>query len=101
MEPEQLPAARPSFPAFGSLVVLGGLTVFAPLIEGGTTHLPVLLIRFILLGAVTAWLLLSMRTGRITVQQTRVFSAMVWSVGWSARSVVSSSYLDHSLSCPL
>src|SRR5438128_883145 len=33
MEPEQLPAARPSFPAFGSLVVLGGLTGFAPLFE--------------------------------------------------------------------
>src|SRR5207245_9960169 len=93
MEPEQLPAARPSFPAFGSLVVLGGLTVFAPLIEGGTTHLPVLLVRFILLGAVTAWLLRSMRTGRITVQQTRVFSAMVVFVGWAAVFVVRSSYL--------
>src|SRR2546426_5164797 len=97
MEPEQLPAARPSFPAFGSLVVLGGLTVFAPLIEGGTTHLPVLLIRFILLGAVTAWLLLSMRPGRITVQQTRVFSAMVVFVGWAAVSVIRSSYVAPSL----
>ena len=97
MEPEELPAARLSFPAFGSLVVLGGLTVFAPLIEGGTTHLPVLLIRFILLGAVTAWLLRSMRTGRITVQQTRVFSAMVVFVGWAAVSVVRSSYLAPSL----
>src|SRR5437867_2015359 len=97
MEPEQLPAARLSFPAFGSLVVLGGLTVFAPLIEGGTTHLPVLLIRFILVGAVTAWLLRSMRTGRITVQQTRVFSAMVVFVGWAAVSVVRSSYLAPSI----
>ncbi len=49
MEPEQSQAARLSAPAFGSLVVLGALTVFAPLIEGGTTHLPVLIIRFILL----------------------------------------------------
>src|SRR5207249_4052888 len=54
-------------------------------------------VRFILLGAVTAWLLRSMRTGRITVQQTRVFSAMVVFVGWAAVSVVRSSYLAPSL----
>src|SRR5205807_6333431 len=89
--------AQESVRAYWPLITLGGLTVFAPLIEGGTTHLPVLLIRFILLGTVTAWLLLSMRTGRITVQQTRVFSAMVVFVGWAAVSVVRSSYLAPSL----
>src|SRR5713226_10339938 len=89
--------AQESFRAYWPLIALGGLTVFAPLIEGGTTHLPVLLIRLVLLGAVTAWLLRSMRTGRITVQQTRVFSAMVVFVGWAAVSVVRSDYLARSL----
>src|SRR6266852_5896992 len=97
MEPEQPQAARLSFPAFGSLVVLGGLTVFAPLIEGGTTHLPVLLIRLVLLGAFIVWLLRSMRTGRITVQQSRVFSAMVVFMGWAVVSVVRSFYVAPSL----
>ena len=93
MEPEQSQAARSPFPAFGSIVVLGGLTVFAPLIEGGTTHLPVLIIRFILLGAFIVWLLRSMRTGRIAVQQTRIFSAIVAFVGWAVVSVVRTSYV--------
>src|SRR2546427_116565 len=97
MEPEQSPAARPSFPAFGSLVVLGGLTVFAPLIEGGTTHLPVLIIRLILLSAFIGWLFRSMRTGWIAIQQTRVFSAMVVFLGWAIVSVIRSSYLAPSL----
>src|SRR2546425_6256582 len=97
MEPEQSPAARPSFPAFGSLVVLGGLTVFAPLIEGGTTHLPVLIIRLILLGAIIVWLLRSMRTGWIAIQRTRVFSALVVFVGWAVVSVIRSSYVAPSL----
>src|SRR6266849_2503918 len=86
-------SVRPYWP----LITLGGLTVFAPLIEGGTTHLPVLIIRLILLGAVIVWLLRSMRTGWITVQQSRVFSAMVVFMGWAVVSVVRSFYVAPSL----
>ncbi len=85
--------AQEAFRAYRPLITLGGLTVFAPLIEGGTTHLPVLLIRLILLGAFIVWLLRSMRTGWIAVQQTRVFSAMVVFMGWAVVSVVRSSYV--------
>src|SRR5437899_3440652 len=97
MEPEQSPAARPSFPAFGSLVVLGGLTVFAPMIEGWPTHLPCPIIGFILLSAFIGWLFCSMRTGWIAIQQTRVFSAMVVFLGWAIVSVIRASYLAPSL----
>jgi len=89
--------AQEALRAYRPLLTLGGLTVFAPLIEGGTTHLPVLIIRFILLGAVIVWLLRSMRAGWIAVQQTRVFSAMAVFIGWAAVSVVRSSYLAPSL----
>jgi putative inorganic carbon (HCO3(-)) transporter len=86
-------SAQESSRAYWPLIVVGGLTIFAPLIEGGTTHLPVLIIRLILLGAFVVWLLRSMRTGWIAVQQTPIFSVMVVFVGWAAVSVVRSSYL--------
>ena len=89
--------AHESVRTFRPLITLGGLTVFAPLIDGGTTHLPVLIIRLILLGAVIVWLLRSMRTGWIAVQQTRVFSAMVAFMGWAVVSVVHSTYVAPSL----
>ena len=40
--------SRPLSPA---VLLLGGLIIFSPLIEGGTTQLPVLIMRLILLGA--------------------------------------------------
>jgi O-antigen ligase len=89
--------AQEALRAYRPLLILGGLTVFAPLIEGGTSHLPVLIIRLILLGAIIVWLLRSMRAGWIGVQQTRVFSAMAVFIGWAALSVVRSSYLAPSL----
>ena len=89
--------AHESVRTFRPLITLGGLTVFAPLIDGGTTHLPVLIIRLILLGAVIVWLLRSMRAGWIAVQQTRVFSAMVAFMGWAVVSVVHSTYVAPSL----
>src|SRR5436309_10203101 len=92
MEPEELPAARLSFPAFGSLVVLGGLTVFAPLIEGGTTHLPVLIIRLILLAALTAWVVVSMVSGKLVVQRSRLMPVIAVFTCWAALSVIRSPY---------
>src|SRR3989441_7516152 len=89
--------AQESVRAYWPLITLGGLTVFAPLIDGGTTHLPVMIIRLILLGAVIVWLLRSMRAGWIAVQQTRVFSAMVAFMGWAVVSVVHSTYVAPSL----
>src|SRR6266849_2431863 len=89
--------AQESVRAYWPFITLGGLTVFAPLIEGGTTHLPVLIIRLVLLGAFTAWLLRSVSTGRIAVQQTRVFSAMAVFVGWATVSVFRSFYVAPSL----
>ena len=53
--------ARISCRAYSPLVVLGGLAVFAPLIDGGTTQLPVLIIRLSLIVAFTMWVIVSMK----------------------------------------
>lgn len=78
-------------------VVLGSLCVFAPLIEGGTTHLPVLIIRCILLVTITAWCLVSMKAGSLTVHRSRLFPVSAVFLGWAAFSVVRSPYTAASL----
>jgi len=51
---------------------LGGLLVFSPLIDGGTTQLPVLIIRMGLLVSGLIWLLGRMKTGELFFPQTGV-----------------------------
>ena len=53
-----------SCPLSPAVLLLGSLIIFSPLIEGGTTHLPVLIMRLILLGALIAWTMYRMRLGR-------------------------------------
>lgn len=77
--------------------VLGGLTIFSPLIDGGTTHLPVLIIRLTLLAALTTWVLLSMRSGGITLYRNRLFLPIALFLGWAALSLVFSPYTAVSL----
>jgi tetratricopeptide (TPR) repeat protein len=77
--------------------VLGSLTIFSPLIDGGTTHLPVLIIRLALLAALTAWILLSMRSGVITVYRNPLFLPIALFLGWAALSLVLSPYTAVSL----
>src|SRR5438445_9824291 len=89
--------AQESVRAYWPLITLGGLTVFAPLVEAGRTHLQVRIVRLILLGALILWLFRSMRTGWMAIQQTHVFSAMVVFMGWAVVSVVRSSYVAPSL----
>lgn len=84
--------ARAPFRVDIPLLVLGGLTLFAPLIDGGTTHLPVLVIRFVLLAAFTAWLVLSMKSGRVTVPEPALFLALAVFGGWALLSVIRSPY---------
>lgn len=79
------------------LIVLGGLTIFAPLIDGGTTHLPVLIIRLVLLAAFAAWIVVSMKSGEIVMQPSRLFLIITVFVGWAIVSVFISPYTATSL----
>jgi O-antigen ligase len=79
------------------LIVLGGLTVFAPLIDGGTTHLPVFIIRLSLLLTMTAWAMVSLRSGRVTLLPSRLFLPVLVFLAWAVFSVVRSPYTAISL----
>jgi len=46
-------------------LLLGGLIIFSPLMEGGTTHFPVLIMRLTLVVAVVAWTISQMRLNTI------------------------------------
>jgi putative inorganic carbon (HCO3(-)) transporter len=74
------------------LLLIGGLLVFSPLINGGTTHFPVLVIRLVLLGALTAWFVGSMKSERLSLHWSRLYPIILAFVGWSLLSVVSSPY---------
>src|SRR5438874_9319353 len=91
-----MPALK-SFRANWPLVALGGLTVFAPLIEGGTTHLPVLVIRLTLLLTATVWIIASMRLGQVTVPASRLVVPLAIFLVWAALSIVWSPYRAISL----
>lgn len=83
--------------AYRPLVALGGLTIFAPLIDGGTTHLPVLVIRLLLLAAFAAWIVASMKAGEIALQPSRLFLLIAVFVGCAVVSVFRSPYTAASL----
>ena len=83
--------------AYRPLVALGGLTIFAPLIDGGTTHLPVLIIRLLLLAAFAAWIVASMKAGEIALQPSRLLLLIAVFVGWAVVSVFRSPYTAASL----
>lgn len=89
--------ARTSLRLDGPFLVLAGLVAFSPLIEGGTTHLPVLLIRIVLVAALTAWLFGSMKTRQLSVYRNRLFLPIVVFVGWAILSVFQSPYAAASL----
>jgi len=76
---------------------LGGLTIFAPLIDGGTTYYPVLIVRLILLAALAAWVVISMKSEELAVQPSRLFLVIAVFVGWAVVSVFRSPYTAVSL----
>src|SRR5437660_5109363 len=89
--PGSFPASRLPF------LLLGGLAVFAPLINGGTTHVPVLIIRLTLLVMATVWIIASMKSGRITVPWSRIFVPVAVFLGWATLSILWSPYTAISL----
>ena len=66
--------------------------VFAPLIEGGTTHLPVLIMRMSLFAMVSLWLFWSMRFGCVALYHTKSFPVMALFLAWASVTVVWSPY---------
>ncbi|MDX2251816.1 MAG: O-antigen ligase family protein [Nitrospira sp.] len=86
----------PSYFLNGTCLVIGALTIFVPLIEGGTTQLPVLIIRLVLLAVLGVWLVHGIRDSALSIPQTSLwwpvaaFSGLAWlSLFWSTNTNVS------------
>jgi O-antigen ligase len=76
-----------SWPLSAVVLLLGSLIIFSPLIEGGTTHIPVLIIRLILLVALTVWTIHQMRLGTIALIRSRLIPILVLFLGWAGLSL--------------
>ena len=96
---------RASLQQAGPCLVVGGLTMFAPLIEGGTTQAPVTVIRLVLLSALGYWLISGLRVSALSIPLTALwrplaaFSCLAGlSLLWSAYTNVSLQWLMSILS---
>lgn len=76
-----------SWPLSPAVLLLGSLIIFSPLIEGGTTHVPVLMMRLILLGALTAWTMYWVRLKEITLTRSRLSPVLLLFLGWAGLSL--------------
>ncbi len=62
-----------SRPLSVAVFLLGSLIIFSPLIEGGTTHIPVLIMKLLLFGALAVWTIRQMRSGTIVLNRNCLF----------------------------
>ena len=78
---------RLSWPLSAAVFLLGSLIIFSPLIEGGTTHAPNLIIRLLLLGSVLVWTIHRMRVGTIVVTLNHFLPLVALFLGWAGLSM--------------
>ena len=76
-----------SWPFSAAVFLLGSLIVFSPLIDGGTTQGPVLIIRLSLLCALTVWIVHQMRVGAIAFLRNRLIPIVGFFLGWAGLSL--------------
>lgn len=69
------------------VMVLGAIVAFAPLIDGGTTHLPVLIIRLAIIGTVTVWAIRQCHQTAVQFSRTNVTTVMLVFLGWAGISL--------------
>jgi O-antigen ligase len=77
--------------------ILFALMVFSPLIEGGTTHLPVLIIRLLLVAGLALWVFRSFQSGTITLYRIPMMPLAAMFVGISGLGIFRSSYVGASI----
>ena len=81
----------------GFAVLVAGLLAFSPLIDGGTTQLPVLIIRLALLASMAGWLLARMKQGAVLLPRTRLDACALAFVCWAVLSLSWAPYKNGSL----
>lgn len=75
------------WPRSTAVFLLGVLITFSPLIEGGTTHGPVLIVRLFLLCVFTVWIVYQMRAGSMALVRNRLIPILVLFLGWAGLSI--------------
>ena len=80
-----------------AVLLLGSLIIFSPLIEGGTTHAPVLIMRLLLFGALTIWMTHQMSVGVITLKRSRLIPLIALFLGWTGLSLWWTPYKNPSI----
>ena len=80
-----------------AVLLLGSLIIFSPLIEGGTTHAPVLIMRLLLLGALAVWTIHQMRVGVIVLMRSRLIPIVALFLGWAGCSLWWTPYKNPSI----
>src|SRR5689334_6518202 len=77
--------------------VIGALIVFSPLIEGGTTQLPVMVIRLVLLCALAGWLVSGLRLSTLSLPRTSLWWPIAAFSGLACLSLLWSAYVSVSV----
>ncbi len=76
-----------SWPFSAAVLLLGSLILFSPLIDGGTTHGPVLIIRLSLLCVFTVWMVHQIRRGTTALMWNRLIPIVGLFLGWAGLSL--------------
>lgn len=90
----------PSHASRGELNEIGillGLMFFVPLIDGGTTHLPILILRLVLIAWLTIWIFRSLRHGTLILYRSPILLLVALFLGVSALGILQSSYVAVSM----
>jgi len=88
---------RHRLPSSAGLLLLSGLLIFSPLLEGGTTHLAVMIIRLTVLLMLGLYVARGIRNGALTVPSLRIGPAVLAYLGLAAFSTAISPYTHQSL----
>lgn len=86
-----------SWPLSAAVLLLGILIIFSPLIEGGTTHMPVLAMRLILFGTLTVWTIYQMTGRTIVLMRNPLLPVLILFLGWASLSSLWSPYKNASI----
>lgn len=84
--------SRPSRGDVNEIGVLLGLMCFVPLIEGGTTHLPILILRLVLIAWLTIRIFRSLRDGTLILYRNPMLVLVAMFLGVSALGIFHSPY---------
>jgi O-antigen ligase len=80
-----------------AVLLLGSLIIFSPLIEGGTTHLPVLIMRLVLFCVLMVWTIHQIKLGATVLIWNRLIPVLMLFLGCAALSLLWAPYKNASV----